>query len=192
MRLSKNEASLPVPYPMHSVHVGRESTFVELPKIRVARNGGNGSTRQAVADLTDLVANYRSDLLKNFLDVVHESESTRSHAAELMGLVAACGVAESASPCATAMAVAADLEKLADDADGWTHPAQTIQRPNVSALYRLCAARVESETGAARQRLEDILPRLERTARLTEKAAARRDQGEAAAAQPSSWADRWL
>ena len=149
MRLSKNEASPPLPYPLHPVNGGRASTFVELPRFRVARGAGNGSVRQAVADLTDLVANYRSDLLKSFLDVVHESESTRGHATDLMDLVASCGVAESASPCATAMAVAADLEQLAESAEGWTHPAQIIERPNVSALYRLCAARVETETGPA-------------------------------------------
>lgn len=190
MRLSKNEASPSVPYPLQPVGAGRESTFVDLPRFRVARTAEKGSTRQAVADLVDLVANYRSDLLNGFLDVVHESETTRIHAAELMDLVAACGVTESPSPCATAQAIAADLEKLAETADEWTHPAQIVKRPNVTALHKLCAVRVEAETGQARRRLELILPRLERTARLTEKAAARRDQG--ASERRPDWADRWL
>ena len=108
---------------------------------------------------------------------------------ELMKLVAACGLNDSPSPYTTAMAISADLEKLAGTSSQWTHPAQVVKNPDALALYRLCAARVEVEVGAARKRLEEILPRLKRTARLTEKAASRRSQS--TPRQPK-WVDRWL
>lgn len=192
MRLSKSEVSPSMPYPLQDDATARRNGSYDLPAMRRASDlvATDSPTVRAVADLMDLVADHRSDLSQRFLDVLSESKTASTHARELSNLIAACGVAEASSPCATAIAIAADLERLARAGDGWTHPAQIVKRPNVSALARLCAARIEGESGEDRERLEKIQPRLARAARLTEKAASRRDQG--AAGRRSSWADRWL
>ncbi len=127
--------------------------------------------------------------MKTLREALINSESTREHAEQLMELVAACGLTESPSPCATAMAISADLERLANTSSRWTHPAQVVKNPDAQALHKLCTARIEHETGLARERLEKIQPRLERTARLTEKAASRRSQS--MARQPK-WVASWL
>jgi len=131
---------------------------------------------KALADLIDLVANHRSDLLPTLLDALGETESAREPAKALTDLVATSGVADSRNPCATAIAIAADLEKLASVPDAWTHPAQIVRHPHVQALSKLCAARIESNTGSDREQLKKIQPRLERAAKLTERAASRRQQ----------------
>lgn len=181
MRLAKNEVSPSLPYPFHPT-ASRRGTLTEVPPVDRQSDpvtARSTAERREVADLMDLVADRRPDLLNGFLEVLGDSDATREHAASLIELVAACGVAESRSPCATATAISVHLEKLVDAAGRWTHPAQIVRWPNVPALARLCAARLEKETGPARGSLEKILPHLERAARLTEKAAARRTQGAA-------------
>ncbi len=190
MRLSKNDVQAPWPYPPQTADGDRERLFAAFPKSRRPADAGAAeptaaAPRQVVADLIDLVANRRADLLRTLLDALDASEPTRTHAGELMDQVASCGVAEAVSPCATAAAIAADLEQLARSGDRWTHPAQIVRRPDVQGLFNLCAALAGRETGPARERLEKILPRLERAARLTEKAASRRVQ-EASRQQPAA------
>ncbi len=190
MRLSKNEVQAPMPYPIQP-ETGGSDAFAEILDKR------NGSHRQtadpasfrATADLLDLVSDHRHDLLDTLLQALKDSDTTREHAVQLVELVAACGLTEAPSPCATAMAISADLERLANTSSRWTHPAQVVKSPNAQALYKLCTARLEHATGPDRERLEKIQPRLERTARLTEKAANRRNQS--AARQPK-WVDSWL
>ncbi len=193
MRLSKNEVSAPMPYPLQGASAEGQEALAEV--LGTLYGGHHEAARpvppsvRATADLLDLVADHRRDLLKTLLEALNNSESTREHAEKLMELVAACGLAEATSPCAAAMAISTDLERLANTSSRWTHPAQVVENPDAQALYKLCAARIEGEAGPARERLEKILPRLERTARLTQKAASRRHQS--AARQPK-WVDRWL
>ena len=187
MRLSKNEApaAMPYPPPANAATNALEAHF----ETRLESTPFAPPNARAVAELMDLVADHRRELFSTMLEALKGSESTGEHASRLMDLVAACGVAETTSPCATAMAISADLEKLANTASQWTHPAQIVKHPDTQALYRLCASRIESETGTSRERLKKIQPRLERTARLAEKAASRRSQS--ASRQPQ-WVDRWL
>ena len=187
MRLSKNEAPATMPYPPPTNAAANvlEAHFEARPETPPLAP----PNAQAVADLMDLVAGHRRDLFSTMLEALKGSKTTGEHASQLMDLVAACGVAETPNPCATAMAISADLEKLANTSSQWTHPAQVVKNPDTQALYRLCASRLESETGTARERLQKILPRLERTARLAEKAASRRSQS---ASRQSKWVDRWL
>lgn len=193
MRLSKNEVPTPMLFPPQTGSAEGQEALAEALGTRYgARREANGSAPPSVrdtADLLDLVADHRRDLLKTLLDALKGSESTREHAEHLIELVAACGVDEALSPYATAMSISADLERLAGTSSHWTHPAQVVKNPDAQALFKLCAAKVESEVGPARERLEQILPRLERTARLTEKAATRRSQS---ATRQLKWVDRWL
>lgn len=192
MRLSKNEAPTPMPYPMSGESGGHEDLAQILGERFGARNGkakGNPPSRRTVADLLDLVADHRRDLLPTLLAALKDSKPTREHAEQLMDLVVDCGLVESPSPCTTAMTISADLEKLANAAGQWTHPAQVVKHPDAEALYKLCAARIQRESGGERERLVQIQPRLERTARLAQKAASRRSQS--AARQPK-WVDQWL
>lgn len=173
MRLSKSSTPAPLPFPIRHDSAPGDSEDVSGHS---ARSTTASPLARATSELVDLVANHRPDLLKTFLDVLHDSRKTREHTEKLIELIADCGVSEAASPCATSAAIAEDLEKLASSTDRWTHPAQIVRRPHVQALHRLCAARVHHEAGATRKRYESILPRLERAARLTEKAALRRVQ----------------
>ena len=184
MRLARStdprstEASL-FPYPIRTKDAASGSASLpaaETSADNSAKNKASQPSPRALADLIDLVANHRSDLLKTFLDVLDEAGSARQATEELTDLVAASGVPESHSPCATALAIAADLDRLAAAPDEWTHPAQIIRRPHVQALSKLCAAKVQRCTGSDRLRFEEILPRLERAAKLTERAASRRQQ----------------
>ncbi len=194
MRLLKNEvpAAMPIPLRNDSAGGGQETRLEVLS----TRFGAGPEAKQsvsppvsAVADLLDLAADHRQDLLETLLAALKDSDTTREHAEHLMDLVAACGLAEGPRPCATAIAISADLERLAHTSSQWTHPAQVVSRPDAQALYKLCVARIGRENGSVRERLEKILPRLERTARLTEKAASRRNQS--AARQPKR-VDRWF
>lgn len=191
MRLSKNEVPAPMLYPLQSDSGGPEALAELLGKHNGA--GDQAASEQtafrATADLLDLVSDHRRDLMATLLEALKSSESTREHAEQLIELVAACGVDESPSPCATALAISADLERLANTSSHWTHPAQVVQNPDAQALHKLCQARIERATEADRERLENIQERLERTARLTQKAASRRHQS--AARQPK-WVDSWL
>ncbi len=192
MRLSKNEIPAPVPYPLQPASGGQEALAGLLGKRNGTRHDATTSDPanfRATADLLDLVSDHRRDLMQTLLEALNNSESTREHAEQLMELVAACGLAEATSPCATAMAISVDLERLANTSSRWTHPAQVVKNPDAQALHKLCTARIEHETGPARERLEKIQPRLERTARLTKKAASRRNQS--AARQPK-WVESWL
>ncbi len=191
MRLSKNEAPPSMPYPLQADSVAGH----DLTKVLETSYGQNGTTRtdlpvQSVADLLDLVANQRRDLLEILLMALNDSHTTREHAEQLMRLVSDCGLDESPSPCVTAMAIAKDLERLATTTSQWSHPAQIVKNPDAQALYNLCSARLERESGAARERLLKIQPRLERTARLAQKAATRRSQNQNAT-RPK-WVDQWL
>ena len=174
MRLTKNSEPSLLPFPIR-----RDTTRKSPSAEQLSRHLG-GTESSAVArttgDLVDLVADHRPDLLKTLLQVLHDSETTCEHVEKLIELVTACGVSDEVSPCATATAISADLEKLASTSDRWTHPAQVVRQPHLQALHKLCAARSEQETGTARERLANILPRLERAARLMKKAASRRDQ----------------
>ena len=191
MRLSKNEVPAPMLYPLQP-DSERPAALAELLG---KRNGaGDQATSEqasfrATADLLDLVSDHRRDLVETLQEALKSAEATREHAEQLIELVAACGVNESPSPCATAMAISADLERLANTSSRWTHPAQVVQNPDAQALHKLCQARIERTTGADRERLENIQERLERTARLTQRAASRRNQS--AARQPKSVAS-WL
>ena len=186
MRLSKNEAPTPIPYPLQSDAAGDQGALAEVLGARYGNrhdaSQSNPPSVQTTADLLDLVADHRRDLLVTLLEALNNSESTREHTEQLMELVGDCGVIGSPSPCVTAMSISADLERLATTSSQWTHPAQVVKNPDVQALYRLCGVRIERETGEARERLDKILPRLELTARLARKAASRRNQS--AARQP--------
>ena len=128
--------------------------------------------------------------MKTLLEALNNSASTHEHAEQLNGAGGCLWFWDEApSPCATAMAISTDLERLANTSSHWTHPAQVVKNPDAQALHKLCSARIERETGGARERLQKIQPRLERTARLTKKAASRRNQS--AARQPR-WVDGWL
>ncbi len=174
MRLSKSRPSPLLPVPLRP-DPPPESDSEAPPSPRLDRSKSS-SIGRATSELMDLVANHRPDLLKTLLDVLHDSKKTRQPVEELLDLITACGVSEATSPCATSTAIADDLEKLASTTDRWTHPAQIVTRPHIQALYHLCTTRLRKETGTAKERLENILPRLERTARLAEKAASRRAQ----------------
>ncbi len=192
MRLSKNEVPAPMPYPLRPDSGGQDALAEFLGKRNGNRHQAPPSAPpgfRATADLLDLVADQRRDLLKTLLEALNNSEPTREHAEQLMELVAACGLAEAPSPCATALAISADLEKLANTSSRWTHPAQVVKNPDAQALHKLCVARIQDATGADRERLEKIQPRLELTARLTKKAATRRNQS---ASRQSKWVDQWL
>ncbi len=180
MRLAKNEVPAPMPIPLQPDPAGGQEALAEILGARFgeAKQGAAPSER-AVADLLDLAADHRRDLLETLVCALKGSGATREHAERLADLVAACGLAEVPRPYATAMEIAADLERLAHTSSQWTHPAQVVPRPDAQALYQLCTARIEHETGPARDRLENVLPRLERTARLTRKAASRRNQSAA-------------
>ncbi len=194
MRLSKNETPTPMPYPLQNDSAQGQEALAEVLGTDYRRNGtvrAASPSSPAIADLLDLVANHRRDLLKTLLAALSDSEPTREHAEQLMGLVADCGLTESASPCVTAMSIAADLERLAVTSSQWSHPAQVVKNPDPQALYKLCTARLERESGAARERLVKIHPRLERTARLAQKAATRRNQSQNTARQ-STLVDQWL
>ncbi len=192
MRLLKNEVPAPMPIPLQPDSAGGQEPRLEVVGTRFGVSPEATLTVapgvRAVADLLDLTADHRGDLLETLLAALKDSDATREHAEHLMDLVTACGLAEGPRPCATAMEISADLERLAHTSSQWTHPAQVVPRPDAQALYKLCAARIGRENGSARERLERILPRLERTARLTEKAASRRHQS--AARQPQRL-DRW-
>ncbi len=191
MRRSKNEVPATMPIPLQTDTAGGEESLADVLGARFGE--GNGAKRtvppnvRATADLLDLVADHRRDLLETLLAALEDSETTREHAERLMDLVADCGLSEVPSPCATAMEISADLEKLAHTSSQWTHPAQIVERPEAQALHKLCVARIGRENGSSRERLEKILPRLELTARLTQKAASRRSQSTA-----RQRASRWL
>ncbi|MEM7582984.1 MAG: hypothetical protein AAF560_06365 [Acidobacteriota bacterium] len=178
MSLEKAEATPATPFPIRSLSASREATFQSL--LSGSTNGSTGSVSiAAVGQLMDLIADQRSDLLQVQIDTLTTCEKTREQANALVKLVSACGVADSQSPCATALAIAADLDKLVHSKDVWTHPAQVIRHPNAKALHRLCAQRVRDASGLEREQLEEVLPRLERAARLSAKAASRRKHGAA-------------
>ncbi len=192
MRLLKNEVPAPMPYPLQGDPAAGQEALAEVLGARYGDRHDAAAappSLRATADLLDLVADQRRELFKTLLEALRSSPSTCEHAEHLMELVAACGLAESPSPCTTAMRISADLDRLAGTSSQWTHPAQVVKNPDAQALAKLCAARVGHETGPARERLEEILPRLERTARLARKAASRRSQS--AARQPK-WVDSWL
>ncbi len=191
MRLSKNEAPTPMPYPLQADSVAGHN-LTEALETSYSQNGAVRADLpvQSVADLLDLVANQRQDLLETLLGALNDSKPTREHAKRLMTLVADCGLDESPSPCVTAMAIAKDLDRLATTTSQWSHPAQIVKNPDAQALYSLCCARLERESGAARERLLKIQPRLERTARLARKAASRRSQNQSST-RPK-WVDQWL
>ncbi len=191
MRLSKNEVSAPMPIPLQGGSAGGQEALAEVLTTRFGPTAQRAlpPSERAVADLLDLAAEYRRDLLETLLAALEDSDATREHAERLTDLVAACGLAESPRPYGTAMEISADLDRLAHTSSQWTHPAQVVPRPDAQALHKLCVARIEREAGPARARLEKILPRLERTARLTQKAASRRH--ESAARQPKR-VDSWL
>ncbi len=193
MRLSKNEVPAPMPIPMQPDSVAGEEVLAEVLGGRFGARPEAGRSMppnvRAVADLLDLAADHRRDLLATLLAALKDSEATRVHAEHLADLADACKLAEGPRPYTTAMNIAADLEKLAHTSSHWTHPAQIVERPDAQALHKLCVARIGRENGTARERLEKILQRLERTARLTEKAASRRNQS--AGRQPKS-IGRWL
>ncbi|MCP3959404.1 MAG: hypothetical protein GY719_16260 [bacterium] len=191
MRLSKTQFARTLPYPLSA---DAEGAYPDLPEVRgdaepLAQRYAKSPAVRTVADLIDLVADRRGELLNTFLKVLEESRTTRRDAAELMALVTACGLTEAPSPCATAIAIYGNLEKLIQAADRWTHPAQIVRNPASQALALLCEARIETESGVVRERLEHILPRLQRAARLTRKAASRRVQD---TGRPAEWVDRWL
>lgn len=176
MRLMKTETTPLLTYPIRPESANPQDSFARLTKLRPKESTAT-PTHGALASLIDLVANHRSDLLKTFLGILAEADGSCEQAEALTDLVAACGVAEASSPCATAIAIAEDLDKLLEASGHWTHPAQIVERPNAQALYKLCEQRLEgAAAGNERERLSEILPRLERAARLTEKAALRRVQ----------------
>ncbi|MEM7349956.1 MAG: hypothetical protein AAF657_04065 [Acidobacteriota bacterium] len=175
MRLSKSEATPPFAYPIQSGAASSSDSFAEFSHL-TSDPPAPAPSSGALADLIDLVANHRSDLLPTLLDIFEATEGAREQATELTDLVAACGVSEEANPCATAITIAVDLDKLIETADRWTHPAQVVKWPKARSLHRLCTWRLERSAGAERRQLEEILPRLERAARLTERAASRRFQ----------------
>ena len=189
MRLSKNQAPRTLPYPVRTKPKSRHRLSEARSTESLVSRYQTSSNLRATADLLDLVAGRRADLVKILLEIFGEAPSVRAHAEELQDLITICGVSEGVSPCATAMAIAADLEQLVGSADRWTHPAQIVRDPSSMALSRLCAARIERAKGPVRENLVQILPRLERAARLAEKAASRRVQG--ASRQPKR-VDRWL
>ncbi len=181
MRLSNNEFPSPIlPYPLTS------DAMLE------ARDDGRRPSPvpnlRSTAELLDVVANRRRDLLPMLWQALRAAESTRDHAETLLDLVATCGSADKPSPCRTALAIAGDLDTLAETSSRWSHPAQVVESPDALALYRLCAARAQVAVGGERERLERILPRLERTARLVKKAASRRNNGN----HKPKLVDRWL
>jgi hypothetical protein len=189
MRLSKNEVPTAIPYPLPSGPAGDSESLGALFGASARFQGVPAPSLRATAELLDLVADRRRDLLSVLWQALRTSESTRDHAELLLDLVATCGSAGAPSPCRTALAVSEDLERLASTSGSWSHPAQVVESPDVPALYKLCAARVQVASGAERERLEKILPRLERTARLVRKAAARRNNG---VARKPSLVERWL
>ena len=163
MQLSRNQETQPIPYPMQTA-------------TSLLRDVKTAPSQRVVAELMDLVAAQRPDLWMTFVKVLEESESTRGHAMELLALIDDCGVSEAARPCATALSIAADLERLAHASDGWSHPSQILRKPDAEALHKLCAARVGRPGDPDREALLGIRPRLERAARLALKAASRRGQ----------------
>ena len=191
MRLSKTQVAQALPYPLPADQEGAYPELTEVPgdSEPLAQRYKSSPALRTTADLIDLVANRRGELLNTFLKVLGEAATTRKGAEELMALVDACGLREAPSPCATAIAIYDDLEQLAESADRWTHPAQIVRNPDAQALSLLCAARIETEGGRVRERLERILQRLQRAARLTQKAASRRGQEPD---RPTEWVDRWL
>jgi len=191
MQVSNNDAPMARLFPRPAESAGEGEILTDETRFAIHDQAilPDATGEGATADLLDLVADHRRDLLPALLDALDSSAATREPARGLMALVAACGLVEVPSPCAAALAVAANLERLADSSSPWTHPAQVVRHPDAQALYRLCRARLEDPSETARQRLEQIQPRLERAARLTEKAASRRSQN---AALPARWAQRWL
>lgn len=173
MRLSNRPTPPVLPFPLRP---DPSETDTEEPPPGRTQGCEDQPLAHVTGELVDLVANHRPDLLKTLLDVLHDSELTRAPAERLVELIAACGLTEAPSPCAQSSAIADDLDELAATPHRWTHPAQIVRRPNLPALYHLCTARLSQEGGPKRQRLEAILPRLERAARLTRKAASRRSQ----------------
>ncbi len=175
MSLIKTESAPMIPFPIRALDVSRETIF-NAP-LDGTTNGANGAiSAAAIGQLMDLIANQRSDLLPIQIETLTACESTREHATALLDLIKACGVAETASPCATALAISADLDKLVRSTDTWTHPAQVVRHPDAKALHNLCVHRVQSAAGSELEDLRQVLPRLERAARLAKKAASRRTQ----------------
>ena len=179
MRLSKNDVPAPMPYPLPSSPVGDSEDSITVL-------GGSYSSRsqtsprpslRATAELLDLVADRRHDLLSMQWQALRNAEATRDHAEKLQDLVAVCGTTDAPSPCRAALAVSDDLDRLTGTSSSWSHPAQIVESPNAQALHQLCVARIQYAVGTELERLEKILPRLERTARLTKKAAQRRTNG---------------
>lgn len=132
-------------------------------------------TTEAIAETLDLVAGHRPDLHSLMLQVFRASDVAGENTEKLTQLVEDCGVGEIANPYRTALGIAQDLEKLATTTNRWAHPTQVLVRPDSQALFRLCSARVERE-GEQAEALREILPRLERAARLAQKAALRRSE----------------
>ncbi len=175
MSLLKTESSPVIPYPLRTLAARQGAILNATP--RNATNGSNGSISiTAIGQLIDLIANERADLLPIQVDALTTCESTREHATALIELITACGVADAASPCTTAMSISADLDKLARSTDPWTHPAQVVRHPDAQALHKLSIHRVRNATGSELEQLQEVLPRLERAARLSKKAASRRSQ----------------
>ncbi len=109
--------------------------------------------REGIADILELVAGQRPDLLPVYLDIVANSPARFA----VLELASDLGLRDTHDLHPVVLEIIADLDRLEKRRTGWRHPKQIVDDPNVAGLLQFCRARSHNVPGISRRRRLEIM-----------------------------------